>query len=114
MKEIKAYVRINMAEPVMEVLAIEGCRDFSLMEVRRIMPDLPRESYDFSVALGGSFERMMKLEIVCRDENAARLVAAIRRAAATGRPGDGKIFVSAVEQAVRIMNDQHGEGALSI
>ena len=114
MKEIKAYVRFNMAEHVMAALSAEGCHDFTLTEVRRVMPGLPRESYDFSVSLGGSFERMMKFEIVCLDANAPRLVAAIRRAASTGRPGDGKIFTSAVEDAVRIANDQHGDAALSI
>ena len=114
MKEIRAYVRINMAEHVMAALTAEGCHDFSLMEVRRIMPGLPRESYDFSVSLGGSFEPMMKFELVCRDESVDRFVGAIRLSASTGRPGDGKIFVSAVENAVRIANNKRGDSALSI
>ena len=114
MKEIKAYVRMNMTEPVMEALATQGCHDFSLVEVRRVMKGLAPESQDFSVTLGGSFERMMKIEIVCRDENASRLVEAIRKAAVTGRPGDGKIFVAEVDEAVRIMTNERGPGALAI
>ena len=114
MKEIKAYVRTNMAEPVVEALGAQGCHDFSLVEVRRVMKGLAPESQDFSVMLGGAFERMIKIEIVCRDESTPRLVEAIRKAATTGRPGDGKIFVSSVEEAVRIASAQRGDAALSI
>lgn len=114
MKKIEAYVRVNMAEHVVAALAAEGCHEFSLVEVQRLMRGLPPEAYDYSVTLGRSFERMIKVEIVCRDENAPRLAAAIRRAATTGRPGDGKLFVSAVEQAVRIRDDQHGDDVLAL
>lgn len=114
MKKIEAYVRVIMTEHVIAALAAEGSHDFSLIEVRRIMAGLPRESYEFSVALGGSFERMVRFDVVCRDENADRLVAAVRKAASTGRAGDGKIFVLPVEEAVRIMNDQRGDAALTL
>ena len=114
MKKIEAYVRVNMAERVVAALAAEGSHDFSLVEVRRIMAGLPREAYDFSVALGGSFEPMVRFDIVCRDENAERLVAAVRKVATTGRPGDGKIFVLPVDEAVRIRNDQRGDQVLSL
>ena len=114
MKKIEAYVRVNMAEGVVAALAAAGSHDFSLVEVRRIMSGLPRETYDFSVSLGGSFEPMVRFDIVCRDENADRLVAAVRKAATTGRPGDGKVFVLPVDEAVRIRNDQRGDAALSL
>ena len=114
MKKIEAYVRVNMAQHVVAALAGEGTHEFSLVEVQRIMPGLPRDDYDFSVTLGGSFEPMVRFDIVCRDENVDRLVAAVRKAASTGRPGDGKVFVLPVEEAVRIRNDQRGDAALSL
>ena len=56
MKEIRAFVRLNMGEHVVHALSSLGCQDFSIAEVRRIKQGLPRGSYDFSVVLGGPFE----------------------------------------------------------
>jgi nitrogen regulatory protein PII len=113
-KKVEAYVRVNMVQHVVAALAAEGTREFSLVEVQRIMPGLPRDAYDFSVNLGGAFEPMVRFDIVCRDENADRLVAAVRKAASTGRAGDGKIFVLPVLEAVRIRNDERGDAALAL
>jgi nitrogen regulatory protein P-II 1 len=114
MKEIKAYVRMNMGEHVVHALSALGGHDFSIMEIQRIKAGLPRGSYDFSVVLGEPFEPMLKFEMVCRDENAGRVVEAIRKAATTGRPGDGKIFVATVDEAVAISSGNRGEGVLSV
>jgi nitrogen regulatory protein PII len=114
MKEIKAYVRVNMGEHVVHALSALGCHDFSIVEVRRIKHGLPRGSYDFSVVLGEAFEPMLKFEVACRDENAGRLIEAVRKAATTGKPGDGRIFVVTVEEAVAISSGKHGEGVLSL
>ena len=54
----------------------------------------------------------MKFEVVVTDERAQRAVEAILRAAKTGKIGDGKIFVSEVEEAVRIRTDERGTDAL--
>ena len=53
-----------------------------------------------------------KLEIVVSDADLEEAVAAIRRAARTGRIGDGKVFVSAISQAIRIRNGQENEAAI--
>ncbi len=52
----------------------------------------------------------MKLEAVVDDANVAAAVEAVKAAAATGKIGDGKIFVLAVEQAVRIRTGETGAG----
>ena len=54
----------------------------------------------------------IKLEVVVADENAEASVGAITKAANTGKIGDGKIFVSDVEGAIRIRTDEKGEEAL--
>lgn len=54
----------------------------------------------------------IKLEIVARDEMKDKIIDAIASAARTGHIGDGKIFVSRVEEAIRIRNDERGETAL--
>lgn len=112
MKEIKAYVRTAMANHVMEALASEPGLHFSVLEVKGISPGLPAGSYDFSVVLGESFERMLKFEVVCRDENCARIAELIRRAASTGKEGDGIVFVADVEEAIRISTGQRGPDGL--
>ena len=54
----------------------------------------------------------MKIEIVLPDEMVERAVDAIRKAAQTGRIGDGKIFVSPVEEAIRIRTGETGLDAI--
>jgi len=54
----------------------------------------------------------VKLEVVIDDELAERAVEAIQNAAKTGRIGDGKIFLSTVEEAIRIRTGERGNDAL--
>ncbi len=54
----------------------------------------------------------MKIEVVVDDDAAERAIEAISNAARTGKIGDGKIFVSSVEQAVRIRTGETGSEAL--
>jgi nitrogen regulatory protein P-II 1 len=54
----------------------------------------------------------VKLELVVRDEMLDKAITAITTAARTGTIGDGKIFVSKIDEAIRIRNDERGEVAL--
>jgi nitrogen regulatory protein P-II 1 len=54
----------------------------------------------------------IKLEMVLADALVNRAVEAILKSAKTGKIGDGKIFVSRIEEAIRIRNEERGEGAL--
>ena len=54
----------------------------------------------------------VKIELVVHDDMREKAVQAILTAARTGRIGDGKIFVSRIEEAIRIRNDERGESAL--
>jgi nitrogen regulatory protein P-II 1 len=54
----------------------------------------------------------IKMEIVAKDEDAEKIIAAIAKGAKTGEIGDGKIFVSAIENALRIRTGEKGEVAL--
>ena len=54
----------------------------------------------------------MKIELVVKDDHEGKDLQAIIGAARTGRIGDGKIFVSRVDDAIRIRNDERGETAL--
>jgi nitrogen regulatory protein PII len=54
----------------------------------------------------------VKIEIVVTDELVAKTVDAIVKAAKTGKIGDGKVFVLALEEAVRIRTDERGDAAV--
>jgi len=54
----------------------------------------------------------IKLELVVAENMVEKVVQAIANAARTGKIGDGKIFLSRVDEAIRIRNDERGEGAL--
>lgn len=112
MKEIKIYVRAAMANRVVAALSGELGLHFSVLEVKGIAPGVSHDSCDFSVALGEEFERVIKFEVVCRDEQWQRIAEAVRAAAATGREGDGMIFVSEVKEAIRIRTGERGPGSL--
>jgi nitrogen regulatory protein P-II 1 len=54
----------------------------------------------------------VKVEMVLADQMVDKVVQAITSAARTGKIGDGKIFLSRIDEAIRIRNDERGEGAL--
>ncbi len=54
----------------------------------------------------------VKLEIVLPDELVGKAVSAITKAAKTGKIGDGKIFITPVEDVIRIRTEEHGEAAI--
>jgi nitrogen regulatory protein P-II 1 len=54
----------------------------------------------------------VKLEIVLADEMVEKVVQAITTAARTGKIGDGKIFLSRIDEAIRIRNDERGDNVL--
>jgi nitrogen regulatory protein P-II 1 len=53
-----------------------------------------------------------RIEVVVKDSDAEKIVNTIRETALTGKVGDGKIFISPVEDAVRIRTAEHGEAAI--
>ena len=54
----------------------------------------------------------LRVEVLCEDEDAADLVDVVVKAAVTGKIGDGKVWVTSVEDVVRIRTGEHGGGAL--
>lgn len=112
MKLILCYVRTEMISHVTEALAAVGCHDFSVVESRRVVTGLRGETYDFSLMLGERFETMQRLELVCPAELAPSYAEAVRRAAHTGRHGDGAIFILPIEEAIRVSDGVRGRAAL--
>ena len=113
MKQITAWVRAGMVNKLVDALEKANSGDFILVEARGIVQGLPGDSYRFSMDLGERFEPMVRMEVVCRPEDEAALVDAVRSAVTTGRKGDGMIFVTTVDAAIRISDGSSGPAALN-
>jgi nitrogen regulatory protein P-II 1 len=112
MKKIEAIIRPSKLNDVKEALAAAGCLGMTSTETK----GFGRQKGHTEVYRGAEyvveFQPKVKVEVVVPDDVAQGAVAAILQAAATGKIGDGKIFVSEVEEAFRIRTGESGEGTL--
>lgn len=112
MKEIKAYIKAHKLEAVTLALhRVPGLTGMSVNEVRGF--GRSREGRQRSLAEQVSeFVRHVKIEVVCHDELAEQVIEAIRQNAHTGLRADGKIYLSEVQDAVRIETGERGRNAV--
>ncbi|WP_048191273.1 P-II family nitrogen regulator [Methanobacterium sp. SMA-27] len=112
MKEITAIIRPDKLEVVKEALQEIQCNGITVTEVKGRGRQLGiTESYrgrDYKVDLLPK----TRLEIIVNDEDLENVIDTIVKTAQTGDIGDGKIFVSAVEEVVRIRTGERGEKAV--
>jgi nitrogen regulatory protein P-II 1 len=112
MKKLEAIVKPFKLDDVKEALTAAGVIGMTVSEVR----GFGRQKGHTEVYRGGEytvdFLPKMKLEVVVPDHLAAKVVELIMMAARTGSIGDGKIFVSDLEDVVRIRTGEHGELAV--
>ncbi len=112
MKKIEAIIKPFRLDEVKEALSAIGVAGLTAVEVK----GFGRQKGHTEVYRGAEyvvdFLPKVKIEVVISDGLAAQAVEAIRNAANTGKIGDGKIFVSAVEEAVRIRTGEQGDEAL--
>lgn len=112
MKRVEAYIKPFKLDDVKDALSVVGISGMTVTEVKGFgRTGGKREVYRGS-AYVVDFVPKVKLEVVVPDEIVAATVEAIEVAAKTGKIGDGKIFVSPVEEAVRIRTGERGNDAL--
>lgn len=113
MKEIKAYIREDRMANVVRGLRTGGARAITAVRVVPMGSEVEPEFVDISSARPiEHYTPMLKLELVCDDEHASTFADTIRERAHTGKPGDGVIFISAVERALHIRDGSRDEAAL--
>ena len=113
MKEIKAIIQPFVADKVISALReMADLPGVTVSEVKGFgrgralgRPDSPDELEIFGV-------KKIKLEIVVPDELLAKVVELIAKHAHTGNPGDGKLFISTVDEVVEIRTGEHKADAL--
>lgn len=112
MKKIEAIIQPFKLEDVKEALKGIGIDGMTVSEVR----GHGRQKGHKEVYRGQEYQvdllPKVKLEMVVPADRVEEIIKAVVSAARTGKIGDGKIFVSSVEEAVRIRNDERGEAAL--
>lgn len=115
MKEIKAYIRRDEIDEVIEALRAAGAPGVSVIEIRPVGYSYEPNAFEPHAARLVQRYRylaVVKLEIICADEQADPLVRVIQAQCRTGGPGDGMIFVSEIGEAIRIADGARGEAAL--
>ncbi len=112
MKKIEAIIKPFKLEEVKEALAEVGVEGMTVSEVK----GFGRQKGHTEIYRGSEytvdFLPKIKIEVVLADSQVAPAVSAIVKAAKTGKIGDGKVFISPVEDAVRIRTDERGEEAV--
>ena len=112
MKKIEAYIKPFKLDEVKEALMEIDVGGMSVTEVK----GFGRQKGHTELYRGSEYQvdflPKIKIEVVVKESDLDRVVDAIVSAARTGQIGDGKIFVSAVEEAVRIRTGESGEEVL--
>ena len=112
MKKIEAIVKPFKMEDVKEALTEIGIAGMTVSEVK----GFGRQKGHTEIYRGSEytvdFLPKVKFEIVVGDDRVQKAVEAIVAAARTGKIGDGKIFLTRVDEVIRIRNEERGEGAL--
>ena len=112
MKKIEAILKPFKLEEVKDALAEVGVEGMTVSEVK----GFGRQKGHTEIYRGSEYTMdflpKIKIELVVPDDRADTAIAAVVHSARTGKIGDGKIFVTAIEQAVRIRTDETGNQAL--
>lgn len=112
MKRIEAIIKPFKLEEVKDALQEAGIEGMTVSEVK----GFGRQKGHTEIYRGSEytvdFLPKIKVELVLPDEKVTNAVTAIIKAAKTGKIGDGKIFVSPIEEAIRIRTEERGDSAV--
>lgn len=112
MKKIEAVIKPFKLDEVREALSEVGVTGLTVTEVKGFGRQKGHTELYRGAEYVVDFLPKVKIEIVVADNAVEAAIEAIIKAARTGKIGDGKIFVSAVEQVVRIRTGETGEAAI--
>ena len=112
MKKIEAYIKPFKLDDVVESLSEIGIEGLTVTEVKGFGRQKGRSEIYKGAEYVVDFLPKVKIEVFTTDAQAGAVAEAIRNAANTGQIGDGKIFISSFEQAIRIRTGEKDEDAL--
>ena len=112
MKKVEAIIKPFKLEEVKEALSNAGVKGLTVSEVK----GFGRQKGHKELYRGAEYEieflPKVKLEVVVSEDELEAVIEAIASSARTGRLGDGKVFVSPIEEVVRIRTGERGEEAI--
>jgi len=112
MKKIEAIIKPFKLDEVKEALHEVGLSGITVTEAKGFGRQKGHTELYRGAEYVVDFLPKVKIEIILVDELVERAVEAIQQAARTGRIGDGKIFISNIEEAIRIRTGETGEDAI--
>ncbi|HEY0786799.1 MAG TPA: P-II family nitrogen regulator [Acidobacteriaceae bacterium] len=112
MQKIEAIIQPSKLDSVKDALLEVGVEGMTILEARGHGRQKGHTEFYRGREYTVDLLPKIKLEIVVPDELVEKAVAAILGAARTGKIGDGKIFISKIDEAIRIRNDERGSTAL--
>ena len=112
MKLVTAIIKPFKLDEVREALSAIGVQGITVTEVKGFGRQKGHTELYRGAEYVVDFLPKVKVEVILQDTQVERAIEAIVKAARTGKIGDGKIFVTAVEQVVRIRTGESGEAAI--
>jgi len=112
MKKIECIIKPFKLDEVRAALLEVGVRGMTVSEVRGFGRQRGHTELYRGSEYTTNFLPKIKIEVVCREDQAAQVVEVIMKAARTGSVGDGKVFVLPVEQCYRIRTGESQEDAI--
>src|ERR1700743_3040485 len=112
MQKIEAVIQPSKLDAVKDALVEAGVAGITIFEARGHGRQKGHTEFYRGREYAVDLLPKIKLEMVVSDDMVEKAIQAITRAARSGKIGDGKIFISKIEEAIRIRNDERGEIAL--
>jgi nitrogen regulatory protein P-II 1 len=112
MKKIEAIIQTSKLDDVKDALHEIGVQGMTVSEVKGFGRQKGHTELYRGAEYVVDFQPKVLVEVAVRDDLVEGAIAAIRQAAETGKIGDGKIFVHALEDVIRIRTGEHGEAAV--
>ncbi len=112
MRKIEAIIQPSKVDQVKEALIQAGISGMTILEARGHGRQKGHTEFYRGREYSVDLLPKAKIELVVTNEMLEIAIRAISSVARTGKIGDGKIFISTVDDAIRIRNDEHGESAL--
>ena len=112
MKKIEAIIKPFKLDEVKDALAEVGVQGMTVTEVKGFGRTGGKKEVYRGSAYVVDFVPKVKIEIIVKDELVHHVIDAIEKAAKTGRIGDGKIFITPIDEVIRIRTGERGEDAI--
>ncbi len=112
MKKVEAIIKPFKLDEVKESLAEIGIQGMTVTEVKGFGRTGGKKEVYRGSAYVVDFVPKVKIEIIVKDDMVHAVIECITKAANTGRIGDGKIFVTPIDEVIRIRTGERGEDAI--